>query len=209
LAQSATNDFRRVDFPDGSPRLGILGTGAILAGYALPQRTSPTARGKFVRESLLCQTIPPPPPGVPPLPPSTNPNETLRQRLTAHRVSPVCASCHGQMDPIGFGMENFDTVAMYRQTENGQPVDATGTLDGAPFSNLAALGSVLRKEPVAGPCVASKYYTHAQGRTPVGVDSAALDSLAAQFAASGNRADQLILNVVTHEAFRFVEPRSL
>src|SRR5262249_45436170 len=98
-------DFQPAQFPADSPRVGLLGAGAILAGYALPQRTSPTERGKFIAEKLLCINIPPPPPGVPPLPAMADANSTLRQRLEAHRAAPQCATCHGVMDPLGFGLE--------------------------------------------------------------------------------------------------------
>jgi hypothetical protein len=207
LPVAATDGFRKVDLPAASPRAGILGSGAILAGLALPQRTAPTRRGKFIREALLCQTIPPPPPGVPPLPPTTDPNATMRQRLTAHRANAVCAVCHRLTDPIGFGLENFDAVGTYRTTENGQPVDATGNLDGVPFTNLAEMGTVLRQSPVAGPCLVSKVYMNALGRAAAEWDGTTLDDLATQFAAGGNRVDQLLLKLVGSDAFRFVQPR--
>src|SRR5260370_1000098 len=82
-----------------SPRAGILGSGAILAGLALPERTGPTKRGKYIRETLLCEPIPPPPAGViPQLPPPSDPTATMRTRLTAHRVAPSCNACHSLMD---------------------------------------------------------------------------------------------------------------
>jgi hypothetical protein len=156
LAPPATAGFSKVQLPAGGPRVGLLGAGAILAAYALPQRTSPTTRGKFVDDAILCKTIPPPPPGVPPLPTTLSPNTTLRQQLTAHRAAPQCASCHSLMDPIGFGMENFNSAGLYRTTDNGQPIDATGTLDGTAFKDLATLGTALRHDANAGPCFVTK-----------------------------------------------------
>jgi hypothetical protein len=198
--------FHPATFPNGSPRVGILGAGAILAGHAHALLTSPTHRGKFVDEMLLCRTIPPPPPGVPPLPSMAGPGSTVRQMLTAHRSQPMCASCHAQMDPIGFAMENFDATGHYRTTDNGQPIDSSGTLYGVAFSNLAELGSVVRKNAVAGPCVASKVYENALGRLPTNLDVAALDQLITQFVASGNRIDQLLVNLVGNNGYRFVAP---
>jgi hypothetical protein len=198
--------FHPVQFPNGSPRVGILGSGAILAGHAHALLTSPTHRGKFVDEMLLCKTIPPPPPGVPPLPSMAGPGSTVRQILTAHRSQAVCAGCHAQMDPVGFAMENFDASGQYRTTDNGQPIDSSGTLDGMAFNNLAELGSVLRKEAVAGPCLASKVYENALGRLPTNADGAALDQLITQFVASGNRIDQLLANLVGNDGYRFVTP---
>jgi hypothetical protein len=209
LPAAPMDGFRRADFPDGSPRVGILGSGAILGAYALPQRTSPTERGKFIAETILCETVPPPPPGVPPLPPMAGPDSTLRQRLSAHRASAQCASCHGIMDPLGFGLETFDSVGTYRTTDNGQPIDATGSVAGVPFNGLAEMSTVLRSQPVAGPCLVSKIYVNALGRVAIDVDGPALNALAKQFSASKNRVDQLLLNLVSSEAFRFVEPIKL
>jgi hypothetical protein len=208
VPEAVPDTFHRVELPAASQRVGLLGAGAILAAHALPQRTSPTARGKFVNEMLLCRTIPPPPPGVPPLPAMADASSTLRQRLSVHRSDPRCASCHAMTDPIGFGMENFDSAAKYRTLDNGQPIDASGTLGGSSFTNLAELGAALRKEPVLGPCLVSKMYANALGRAPIEMDGAALDRLAGSFASGGNHVDELLVNLVTSDSFRFVEPSS-
>lgn len=206
LPSPTGSGFQPATFPDDSQRAGLLGAGAILSAFALPQRTSPTARGKFVNASLLCTNIPPPPPGVPVLPAMPLPNQTLRERLTAHRTNPSCATCHSLMDPIGFGMDDFDSIGKWRSADNGQPLDTTGTYDGKSFDGLAALGQLLRQEPVAGPCFVSKVYENALGRAALEVDGAALDALANRFKANGNRADLLLLDVVASDAFRFVQP---
>ena len=207
LPTVGNSDFRKVDIPADSPRAGILGSGAILAGLALPERTAPTRRGKFIRETLLCQTIPPPPSNVvPQLPPTTDATETMRNRLSVHRAAASCAACHALTDPLGFGLENFDAVGKYRTLENGHPVDATGDLNGAKFDGLAQMGTVLRNAAVSGPCLVSKLYMHAQSRDAVDRDATILDKLATDFAASGNKADQLLLSLVSSEPFRFVEP---
>ena len=198
--------FHQVDLGSGTPRVGILGSAAILAGHAHAQLTSPTLRGKFVDNMLLCRTIPPPPPGIPPLPDMAPPGSTVRQVLTAHRSQPMCASCHAVMDPLGFGMENFDSSGHYRTTDNGQPIDATGTLDGMPFSSLAELGAAVQKNPVTGPCMVSNIYENALGRAPVAIDNNAINQLAGQFSAAGNRLDQLLVNLVASDGFRFVTP---
>ncbi len=207
LPTAGSTAFRKVTLPADSPRAGILGTGAILAGLALPERTGPTKRGKFIREALLCEPIPPPPSGVVPvLPPPTDPTATMRTRLTAHRAAPTCNSCHSLMDPLGFGLENFDAIGEYRTLENGHPIDATGNLDAATFNGLAQMGTVIRNAAVSGPCFVSKVYMNAQSRQAVQADAAILDTLASGFAASGNKADQLMLSLVSSDAFRFVEP---
>lgn len=110
------------------------------------------------------------------------------------------------MDPIGFGMETFDGAGQYRTKDNGQPLDATGTLDGTSFNGLAELGAAVAKHPALGACLVSKVYTFAEGRTLSGHDAAALDGLATTFAKNGNRVDQLLLDLVSSDAFRFVTP---
>jgi hypothetical protein len=206
LPTQATDGWRAATFPGDSPRVGLLGAGAILSAYAHPQRTSPTERGKFVAINLLCKSIPEPPPGVPPLPAVTGGTATVRQTLEMHRTAASCSVCHSIMDPIGFGMETFDGAGQYRTTDNTLPIDATGTLDGVSFNGLAELGAAVQKDAVAGPCLVSKLYTFAEGRTLSSHDAGALDALAATFAKSGNHVDQLMLDVVTNDAFRYVTP---
>ena len=205
VAESPMDMFHRVDMPADSPRVGLLGAGAVLAGHALPQRTSPTARGKFVNEMLLCRTVAPPPMAFP-FPDATDTNVTVRQRLTAHRANPFCASCHGVTDPIGLGMENFDTTGKFRTMDNGAPIDASGTLDNMPFNDLADLGGVLRKEAVLGPCFISKMYASSLGRIAINLDAPALEQLAMHFTAAGNRIGDMLVDLVASDSFRFVEP---
>ena len=206
LPAQATDGWRAATFPAASPRVGLLGTGAILAAYALPQRTSPTARGKFVATALLCKNIPDPPPGVPPLPAMADATSTLRQKLEMHRSAASCSACHALMDPVGFGMETFDGAGQYRTKDNGQPIDATGTLDGASFDGLGQLGAAVHADAVTGPCLVSKVLTFAEGRKLNAHDAPALDALATTFAKAGNHVDQLLLDLVTSDAFRFVTP---
>jgi hypothetical protein len=206
LPTQATDAWRAATFPADSPRVGLLGAGAILAAYALPQRTSPTARGKFVATALLCKTIPDPPPGVPPLPAMADASSTMRTRMETHRAAASCSACHALMDPIGFGMETFDGAGQFRTQDNGHPIDATGTLDGKSFDGLATLGAIVHDEAVTGPCLVSKLLTFAEGRQLSGHDAPALDALAAAFAKGGNHVDQLMLDLVTSDAFRFVTP---
>jgi hypothetical protein len=109
------------------------------------------------------------------------------------------------MDPTGLALENFDSVGAYRTTENSAPIDATGVLDGVGFKDEASLGAVLRSHPQAAPCFVSKLYEQAQGRTTMPVDAPVLASLSTQFDTSGHRADQLLLAIVSSDAYRFVE----
>ena len=202
---------RRVELPVTSPRVGLLGAGALLSAYALPQRSSPTARGKFVAEALLCRSVPPPPPEVDTTlgTPMADPNATLRERLELHRSNAACAACHALMDPIGLGLEQFDGIGAYRETDHGKPIDPSGDVDGVPFANAAELGTVLRANATTARCFVNKLYTHAQGRSTLDVDGPAIDALVERFVTSGQRADQLLVELTTSDAFRFVEPVAL
>jgi hypothetical protein len=162
---------------------------------------------------VLCRNIPPPPNNIPPLPAMAGPDVTMRERLALHRSEPVCASCHTLMDPIGFGMEDFDSVGLHRTMEGSNPVDATGVLegpglDGSTFDGLAELGEALRRQPVLAPCLISKIYAEALGRRALRVDLPSIESLADGFTESRNRLDQLLVALVTSESFRFSESGS-
>src|SRR5581483_4147686 len=136
----------KVPLPPGSHRGGVLTMAAVLAASSYPHRTSPVLRGKWVMETILGTSPPPPPPDVPTLPEDKKQTEgkTLRARLLAHRANPVCASCHERIDPLGFGLENFDAVGRWRDMDADQPVDASGSLpDGTRFEGPEGLKKVL------------------------------------------------------------------
>ena len=124
-------DMRQVKLPNNR-RGGITSMAAILAYTSYPQRTSPVLRGKWILEQLLGTPPPPPPPNVGQLPEDKKAAKatTLRQRLEAHRNKPVCAGCHARLDPPGFALENFDVIGKWRDSDNGKPIDATGTMTG-------------------------------------------------------------------------------
>jgi mono/diheme cytochrome c family protein len=142
-------EMRRVSFTDDR-RGGLTGMGAILAVTSLPQRTSPVLRGKWVLEQLLSAPPPPPPPNVGELPEDDRALKgdlTFRQRLEQHRSKPACAGCHVRMDPLGFGLENFNAIGQWRSDENGKPLDASGRMpDGTQFSGPAEMRKVLLQE---------------------------------------------------------------
>jgi hypothetical protein len=207
LPEVAVDGWRAATLPADSPRVGLLGSGALLAGYSLPQRTSATERGKFVVESLLCKVVPPPPPTVViNLDETSDPNAPARERLASHRANPACAGCHALMDPVGLALENFDSIGQYRTMDKGQVIDASGDLDGVPFNNAAELAGVLRNHPEAAACLARKLYMHAQGRDLVQVDELAIAELSTTFSNGGRHFDRLLVDLVASEAFRFVEP---
>jgi len=139
--------FRRVTFPEDSPRGGLLGQGTILAVTSYATRTSPVLRGKWVLENLLSSPPPPPPANVPALKTEgAEPGKvlTMREAMTQHRANPACAGCHARMDPIGFAMENFDALGRWRDRDDGGVIDASGVLtDGTRFEGIPGLRKLL------------------------------------------------------------------
>jgi hypothetical protein len=162
------NRFRRVTLPVDSHRGGLLGQGSILTVTSYPDRTSPVVRGKWILENLLGTPPPPPIPGVPPLKPPSFADRvlTMRERVAAHRNSPVCASCHSMMDPLGFALEHFDGVGKYRALdESGAPIDASGALpDGTKFDGVDGLRNALLSSDRFVATLTEKMLTYALGR---------------------------------------------
>ena len=143
----AGSEMRRVGLSDGN-RGGILGMPGILAATSFPNRTSPVKRGVWVLEQVLGEHVPPAPPDVPALEKQDQgavANLTLRQRTELHRTNPVCANCHQTLDPIGFGLENFDAIGRWRdREENGGAIDASGELPGGKrFSSPKELKAII------------------------------------------------------------------
>ncbi|MBM3810569.1 MAG: DUF1592 domain-containing protein [Acidimicrobiia bacterium] len=179
-------EFARVEFPVAMNRRGILAHALFLALTSKPGETAPTVRGFFVREHFLCQTVPDPPPGtnsnLPPI--LVSRPQTIRQRLEEHVTNPSCAGCHRLMDPIGFGLEQYDAIGRQRAkdritffpTREGRdekPVtvdlelDATGEVSGiadSKFSGPAQLGEILARSELCQECIVRQLFRYAAGR---------------------------------------------
>ena len=141
-------EFRRVDLT-GTPRGGVVTQGSVLTVSSYATRTSPVLRGKWILENLLNAPPPEPPADVPNLD-ETNigTSASVRMQLEEHRKNPTCASCHRRMDPLGFGLENFDAVGAWRTMDGKLPIDSAGTLpDGRTFNGPEEL----RHDPVGRP----------------------------------------------------------
>ena len=199
---------QRVEFGSTVQRRGILSHGGLLTVNAHSDRTSPVRRGKYVVTELLCADIPPPPPTVnTTLAPDSTGQKTLRQVLEAHVQSPLCASCHKIMDPIGFGMESYDAVGAYRTLDGTLPVDASGTLpSGETFNGVIELAQIIAKDPAFPQCLATKLYTYALGRGAVTADANHLDAstlkaLGSAFSNNGLKFQDLALGVITSPTF--------
>lgn len=199
--------FVPVELPDDGPRAGLLTLGAFLTMNAKQTQTSPTARGKYIRERVLCQAVPAPPDDVnTDIDPPTDPGETMREKLEQHRSNPACAGCHAFIDPPGLLFESFDPAGAYRELENGVPVDASGDLDGVPLANARALADRLADEPLVGRCMVTQLFRHAQGRLETADEAATIDDLDARFTEADYRFLDLVLALVMHDGFRSASP---
>jgi Protein of unknown function (DUF1592)/Protein of unknown function (DUF1588)/Protein of unknown function (DUF1585)/Protein of unknown function (DUF1587)/Protein of unknown function (DUF1595) len=196
--------FRRVSLA-GTPRGGVLAQASVLTATSNPNRTSPVKRGKWVLENILGAPPAPPPSGVEALKEGKDRANagTLRQRMEHHRSDPACASCHRRMDPLGFGLENFDAIGGWRTHDGGQPIDSSGRLPGGrafrgPAELKAALSS--RRDSFAR-CLAEKMLTYALGRGLDRADRRAVDQIVTRLARDGYRFSALILAVVESDPF--------
>jgi hypothetical protein len=193
------------EFPAGADQAGIVTEASFVALHSQPGRSSPTVRGKALREILLCQKVPDPPGNVnfAVVQDTANPvYRTARQRLTAHRTQPTCAGCHKIMDPIGLALENFDTTGGFRLVENGVPIDPSGEIDGAKFADAAGLGKALHDNPGTAGCVVNRLYSYAVGRTAGKSEIEWLHGeLAKSFASGGYRIADLLRGIATSDVF--------
>jgi hypothetical protein len=198
--------FRRVPVTDPARR-GLLGQAAVLTITAQANRTSPVSRGKWILENILGMPPPSPPANVPPLE-QTELKGTLRQRMEQHRRNPVCASCHKTMDPLGFALENFDPLGQWRDTDEGHPIDATGTMpDGQTFEGINGLrAAILAKPEVFAETLTEKLMTYALGRGVEYYDMPAIRQIVHQSAQADYRLTQLVLGVVNSAPFRMRVP---
>ncbi len=199
----SASEFVRVD-TTGTQRQGLLTLGAFLTTTSYANRTSPVRRGEYVFRRLLCDEVPAPPADIPALSEDMVAGRTLRQRMEAHRANPACVGCHSLMDPIGFGLENYDGLGAYRANENNLPIDASGMLpDGTSFSGAIELGGILAKDERLPRCVTEKFMTFAIGRlVDHNEDKPWLDGLSARADASGASLSSIIRAVLLSDAFR-------
>jgi hypothetical protein len=188
-------------------RGGILGMPATLAATSFPTRTSPVRRGVWVLEQILGEHVPPPPPDIPQLD-AQEPNHvkglTLRQRTELHTKNPVCANCHQTLDPIGFGLENFDAVGRWRdRNEAGIAIDSAGKLPtGAAFSNPAELKRLLAgRESDLARNLTERFMAYALGRPLEGYDEVVIDQLMTRIAADQYRVRTILTEVIASYLF--------
>lgn len=199
-------EMRKVQLTDQN-RGGILGMPGVLAATSFPNRTSPVNRGVWVLEQVLGDHVPSAPPDVPALEKQDQTSVatlTLRERFEMHRSDPVCANCHRLLDPIGFGLENFDAIGRWRdQDDNGEPIDASGELPGGiHFSSPRELKAMIagRLDDFSRNLV-EKMLAYALCRKLEGYDAIVVDELMQQIAQDGYRMQTLVTAVVTSYLF--------
>ena len=199
--------FKRVRLERGQ-RGGLLGQASILTVTSNPTRTSPVKRGKWILENLFAAPPPAAPAGVPKLDEAdARLAGTLRKRMEQHRANPACAACHQLMDPLGFGLENYDAVGAWRTADGQADIDAGGELpDGRRFTGPAELRGVLvgRRDEFRR-CLAEKLLTYAIGRGMEWYDTCAVERIATNLAAGGDRFSVLVREIVLGPAFRKCE----
>lgn len=196
-----------VQLPDGSVRGGVLGMSAVLAVSSRPQRTSPVLRGKWILDTLLGAAPPPPPPDVGELSETDAAGNlvTLREQLEAHRSNSSCSSCHASMDPLGFGLENFDVLGRWRTDLNGLPVDARGELpDGTQFTGPNELKKILlsRKDEFIRHFT-RKMLGYALSRGLTYEDECVAGEIADKLPEDDYKAQTLIIEIVSSIPFRY------
>jgi hypothetical protein len=196
--------FRRVDL-DGEQRSGIVTHASILITSSYATRTSPVLRGKWVLDNLLGAPPPPPPDGTPPLAEAEiGTTASMRRRIEQHRANPSCAACHDSMDPIGFGLENYDAAGAWRSKDGSSDIDSTGTLpDGRSFAGAKGLKEVLRADAALfARNFTTKLLTFALGRGVERTDRATVDEIVALSAKDDYRFATLVNQIVRSRPFR-------
>jgi len=197
--------LRKVSFRPGQ-RAGLFTLGALQATLAKDNDTDAVARGRFLREVLLCQNLPEPPANLNVVPPPPDGKRTMRERLANHSTDPTCATCHALMDPLGLAFEIYDGIGRYRSSDLGKPIDAAGKLDGAApagatfADGVELLGRLAGSADVAS-CFVRTAFRYSHGREPAAGDTCTLERLSKRFTDSGGRILDLAVALATDDSF--------
>ena len=193
---------------EGSGRSGILGHGALLAAFSKFEDTSPTQRGILVRTRLMCETVPRPPPEVDADQPPQGAMDAVckYERYAEHRdQSNSCAGCHSLVDPIGFGLENFDVAGRYREHDEGLPectIEGAGQIVGiGEFSGPGELSQLLVDNEYVDACAVQQFLTFAIGRETTEYETSLLDEMTASFRAGNHDLKTFIVDFIASERF--------
>jgi Protein of unknown function (DUF1592)/Protein of unknown function (DUF1588)/Protein of unknown function (DUF1595)/Protein of unknown function (DUF1585)/Protein of unknown function (DUF1587) len=201
-------EFRKVSI-DTTKRRGLLSQAGMVAGPLPSNKSNPVTRGGFIVKQLLCQNIPLPTGALADMvkTPPDDPTKTARQRFTNHSTNPVCQTCHINMDPVGFGFENYDPIGRWRDTDQNLPIDASGN---SPilgkFSGPTEFAQRMAESTVAQTCLASHWVDYAYGRKlpASGSDDCSVLSIQSKFKESGYNVQKLLISVTESDAFNYL-----
>lgn len=192
---------------DPTQRAGLLTHAAILAMNAHQDQTDPVVRGKFIRESVLCDSVPPPPVDLIITPPVITPGSTTRERFAQHQTEAGCRGCHTLMDPIGLGFEHYDPIGQWRDMDNELEIDATGEVVGTDvagtFDGAIELSNKLADSEQVMACLAKTWMRFALGRSEQDADEGALAVVGEKFESSGFKMTELLVALTETNAFRY------
>lgn len=204
VPNGSPDTWQSYEFSKGDPRAGVHMQISFVALHSHPGRSSPTLRGKALREMLLCQKVPAPPGDVSftLVQDLSNPvYKTARARLKAHSTEPMCAGCHKITDPIGLALENFNGAGEWQTSENGEQIDTSGSLDGMPFEDGAGLGQALQENPAVPSCLVDRILSYALGRKPSKAEDSWVGELKTYFAENGYVLPILMKEIAMSSAF--------
>jgi Protein of unknown function (DUF1588)/Protein of unknown function (DUF1585)/Protein of unknown function (DUF1592) len=202
--------LRRVVLPAGSPRGGVLTQGTLLAVTSNPSRTSPVKRGLFILENILgSPPPPPPPPNVPLLDAARDAikdhHPTVRESQELHRREPLCHACHARMDPLGLALENFNAMGIWRDSEQGRPIDASGTLlTGEKFDGIRGLKAIIKEQHRLDfyRCLTEKLLTYGVGRGLEYYDEHTVDQIVERLDRDQGKFSTVLMGVIESAPFQ-------
>jgi hypothetical protein len=204
----SANEWAPYKFPDSSERAGILTQASFLSLFAHPGTSSPTRRGIKIHEIFMCEMTPDPPADVDFSKVKDSKSGTVRGRLLDHMQNTGCTACHRRSDPPGLALEHFDGMGQLRTTENGVPIDVSAELNGKKFVGARGLADLLREDPRVPACMVRDVFAYGVGRKTDDRDEDYLASQAQQFASSGYRVPDLMMQIAaTPEFFKAAIPR--
>ena len=207
VSPPSTPGFSKMDL-DPNQRAGLLTHVGLMASLAHANQNDPVHRGKFIRERLLCDVVPPPPQNVNITPPVVTADATTRQRFTQHQSVPSCAACHQLMDPIGLGFEHYDALGQWRDKDNGFPVDATGEIKftdvAGPFDGAVALAQKLAGSKQVKDCFVQTWFRFAHGRSVSDADAGNLAVLSQEYASHSFQISELLVAMTQTKSFRYL-----
>jgi len=204
---SMDNGVARIALPP-SQRAGLLTQAAFLAAHAKEIATDPVSRGKFVRERIFCQGLPPPPADIVIAAPEITPGTTTRERFIQHESEALCAGCHKLIDPVGLAFENFDAIGQWREQEQGKPIDVSGELTNTDvtgaFVGVVPMTAKMAQSKQVATCFVRQWFRFAFGRAESDSDDPRIGTIASGFETAKGKVQELLIGLTTTPDFRYL-----